>query len=69
MHADVDPPDQPLWPTVRRLSVLWREQTRFVVLGVTCAFLITGLTLLITKLIQSVIDDAIVADDRTRCPR
>ncbi len=68
MHADVDPPDQPFWPTVRRLSVLWREQTRFVVLGVSCAFLITGLTLYITKLIQQVVDDAIVADQPDKVP-
>ena len=68
MHHDVDPPDLPFLPTVRRLSVLWREQTRFVVLGVSCAFVITGLTLAITKLIQSVVDDAIVADRPDKVP-
>ena len=68
MHHDVDPPDLPFWPTVRRLSVLWREQSWFVVLGVSCAFAITGLTLAITKLIQSVVDDAIVADRPDRVP-
>ena len=49
--------------------MLWREQARFVVLGVTCAFLITGLTLTITKLVQSVIDHAIVANRPDRVPR
>ena len=68
MHHDVDPPDLAFWPTVRRLSVLWREQSWFVVLGVSCAFAITGLTLAITKLIQSVVDDAIVADRPDRVP-
>jgi ABC-type multidrug transport system fused ATPase/permease subunit len=68
VHHDVDPPDLPFWPTVRRLSVLWREQTRFVLLGVSCAFAITGLTLAITKLIQSVVDDAIVADRPDKVP-
>jgi ABC-type multidrug transport system fused ATPase/permease subunit len=66
---DVDPPDLPFWPTVRRLSVLWREQGRFVALSVTCAFLVTVLTLAITSLIQRVVDDAIVADDMGALPR
>jgi len=49
--------------------VLWREQGRFVALSVTCAFLVTVLTLAITSLIQRVVDDAIVADDMGALPR
>ena len=49
--------------------MLWREQGRFVALSVTCAFLVTVLTLAITSLIQRVVDDAIVADDMGALPR
>jgi ABC-type multidrug transport system fused ATPase/permease subunit len=45
---------------VRRLSVLWREQKRYVVGGVAAAFVTAGLSIWIAKLIQQVIDDAIV---------
>jgi ABC-type multidrug transport system fused ATPase/permease subunit len=66
---DVDPPDLPFWPTVRRLSSLWREQGRFVGVAVLCAFIVTALTLAITTLIQQVVDDAIVADQLDRLPK
>ena len=49
--------------------MLWREQGRFVALAVTCAFVVTILTLAITTLIQKVVDDAIVADDMGALPR
>ena len=35
----VDPPDLPLWPTMRRLLALWRGEWRHVAVGLVCALL------------------------------
>jgi ATP-binding cassette, subfamily B, bacterial len=59
-----DPPDLPIWPTLRRLLHLWRAEWRLVALALACALAGTGLALAIPKLIQRVIDDAILPDDR-----
>jgi len=61
--SPVDPPDLTLWPTVRHLFPLWRAQWRPVLLGLSCAFVFTGLSLAIPILIQRTIDDAIDGDD------
>ena len=55
-----DPEDYPLRPTVRRLTVLWWEERRFVLIGLGCALAYTGLSLTIPILIQRAIDDSIV---------
>ena len=60
---DVDPPDLTLWPTLRHLYPLWREQWRLVIVGLTCALAFTGLSLAIPILIQRTIDNAIVGGD------
>jgi ABC-type multidrug transport system fused ATPase/permease subunit len=57
--SSVDPPDLPLWPTLRRLAPLWWEQRRLAALGLVCAFVFTGLSLTIPVLVQRVIDEAI----------
>ncbi|HEX5799499.1 MAG TPA: ABC transporter ATP-binding protein [Gaiellaceae bacterium] len=64
--TSVDPPDLPLWPTLRRLAPLWWEQRRLAALGLVCAFVFTGLSLTIPVLVQRVIDEAIEGpyDDR-----
>jgi ABC-type multidrug transport system fused ATPase/permease subunit len=59
----VDPPDLPLWQTVRHLYPLWWEQRRLVSLGLACALAFTGLTLAIPILVQRTIDDAIDGPD------
>jgi ABC-type multidrug transport system fused ATPase/permease subunit len=56
----VDPPDLPLWPTLRRLYPLWWEQRRLVGLGLACALAFTALSLTIPILIQRTVDEAIV---------
>ncbi len=56
----VDPPDLPLWPTLRRLLSLWRDQWPLVALGLACALTYTVLSLLIPTLIQRAIDNAVV---------
>src|ERR671938_1271785 len=56
----VDPPDLPLWPTLRRLLILWREEWPSVALGLACALMYTVLSLLIPTLIQRAIDHAVV---------
>jgi ABC-type multidrug transport system fused ATPase/permease subunit len=56
----VDPPDLAMVPTLRRLLSLWREQGRWVALGLACAFAYTALSLAIPALIQRAIDNAIV---------
>ena len=61
--SPVDPPDLTLWPTLRHLFPLWRAQWRPVLLGLSCAFVFTGLSLAIPILIQRTIDDAIDGDD------
>ena len=60
----VDPPDLPLWPTIRHLYSLWRAQWRLIALGLTCALVFTGLSLTIPVLIQRTVDDAIDGRDR-----
>ena len=60
---DVDPPDLTLWPTLRHLYPLWREQWRLVAVGLVCALAFTGLSLAIPILIQRTIDDAIDGGD------
>ena len=56
----VDPPDLPLWPTARRLLGLWREEWRYVAIGLVCALGYTTLSLAIPVLISRAIDRAIV---------
>jgi ATP-binding cassette subfamily B protein len=60
---DVDPPDLTLWPTLRHLYPLWREQWRLVIVGLICALAFTGLSLAIPILIQRTIDNAIDGGD------
>ena len=60
---DVDPPDLTLWPTLRHLYPLWREQWRLVAVGLVCALAFTGLSLAIPILIQRTIDNAIDGGD------
>jgi len=55
----VEPPDLGLWPTVKGLARLWREQGRLVLLGLACAFVYSGLALAIPIVIRHAIDDAI----------
>src|SRR3954464_15919941 len=55
----VDPPDLSLWPTVKGLFGLWREQWRLVTVGLVCAFVMTGLSLAIPIVIKRAIDDSI----------
>ena len=55
-----------MWPTLRRLLGLWREQGRWVALGLTCAFAYTALSLAIPILIQRAIDHAIVPGDTSQ---
>ena len=64
--TSVDPPDLPLWPTIRRLAPLWWEQRRLAALGLACALVFTALSLTIPVLVQRVIDEAIEGpyDDR-----
>ncbi len=62
----VDPPDLPLWQTVRHLYPLWRAQSRLVLVGLACALAFTGLTLTIPILVQRTIDDAIDGPDGSR---
>ncbi len=59
----VDPPDLPLWPTLRHLFPLWRAQGRLVIVGLICALIFTGLSLAIPILIQRTIDNAIDGGD------
>jgi ABC-type multidrug transport system fused ATPase/permease subunit len=55
-----DPEDYPLRPTVRRLTVLWWQERRLVLIGLACAMAYTGLSLAIPILIQRAIDNSIV---------
>jgi ABC-type multidrug transport system fused ATPase/permease subunit len=63
--STVDPPDLPLWQTVRHLYPLWRAQWRLVSLGLACALAFTVLTLSIPILVQRTIDDAIDGPDHS----
>ncbi len=65
---DVNPPDLAFRPTIPRLAVLWKEQRRFVVLAIGCAFAVTALTIGISRLIQAVVDNAIVPGDPGEAP-
>ncbi|HET6849933.1 MAG TPA: ABC transporter ATP-binding protein [Gaiellales bacterium] len=56
----VDPPDLPMWPTLRRLLTLWKGEWRSVALGLACALAYTVLSLAIPILLQRAIDNAIV---------
>jgi ABC-type multidrug transport system fused ATPase/permease subunit len=62
MHVPmiVEPPDYPLLPTFRRLLRLWREQWRLGALGLSCAFIFTGLSLAMPVVMQRGIDHAVV---------
>src|SRR3954447_4095608 len=62
----VDPPDLSLWPTVKGLFGLWREQWRLVTVGLLCAFVMTGLSLAIPIVIKRAIDEAIAPTDGQR---
>jgi ABC-type multidrug transport system fused ATPase/permease subunit len=55
----VDPPDLTLWPTVKGLARLWREQWRLVTVGLVCALGTTTLSLAIPIVIKRAIDDSI----------
>ncbi|MFL5928450.1 MAG: ABC transporter ATP-binding protein [Gaiellaceae bacterium] len=55
----VDPPDLSLWPTVKGLAHLWREQWRLVTVGLVCALGTTVLSLAIPIVIKRAIDDSI----------
>ena len=59
----VDPPDLPLRPTLRRLLPLWWEQRRLAALAVTCAVMVTTLSIGIPILISHVIDDVVGGDN------
>ena len=61
----VDPPDLPLWQTIRHLYPLWRAQWRLVAIGLVCALAFTGLSLTIPVLVQRTIDDAIDGPDKS----
>ena len=61
----VDPPDLTLWPTIRHLYPLWRAQWRLAAIGLSCALVFTGLSLLIPILVQRTIDNAIDGGDRS----
>src|SRR5207249_4155018 len=58
------PPDYALWPTMRRLLRLWREQWRLVALGLACAVAYATISLTIPILIARAIDHAIVRHNR-----
>lgn len=61
--SPVDPPDLALGPTLRHLFPLWWERRRTVAWALLCALGFTGLSLLIPKLVQLAIDDAIDQSD------
>ncbi|HEY8628602.1 MAG TPA: ABC transporter ATP-binding protein [Gaiellaceae bacterium] len=56
----VEPPDYPLLPTFRRLLGLWREEWHLGALGLSCAFVFTGLSIGIPVVMQRAIDHAVV---------
>ena len=63
--SPVDPPDLPLWQTIRHLYPLWRAQSRLIAIGLVCALAFTGLSLTIPVLVQRTIDDAIDGPDHS----
>jgi ATP-binding cassette, subfamily B, bacterial len=62
----VDPPDLSLWPTVKGLALLWREQWRLVTVGLVCALGTTTLSLAIPLVIKRAIDDSIAPTNGDR---
>jgi ABC-type multidrug transport system fused ATPase/permease subunit len=68
LGLDVDPPDLPFWATVRRMAALWRPEWRNGAVGIAAALATTALSLTITKLVQLVIDRAVVPDRPDRLP-
>src|SRR5699024_4969277 len=60
-----NPPDLPAGATTRRLVRLWWTERRAVLLGLAAALVYTVLSLALPVVVQRVIDDAIVPDDRT----
>jgi ABC-type multidrug transport system fused ATPase/permease subunit len=56
----VNPPDYGVRLTALRLLRLWKEQKRLVLLGLACAFLSAGVSLLIPLLVARAIDRSIV---------
>jgi ABC-type multidrug transport system fused ATPase/permease subunit len=55
----VDPQDLGLWPTAKGLAKLWREEKRLVVIGLTCAFAYSILSIAIPIVIRHAIDGSI----------
>jgi ABC-type multidrug transport system fused ATPase/permease subunit len=55
----VDPPDLGFWPTTKGLARLWREQKRLVIIGLSCAFFYSGLSIAIPIVIRHAIDNSI----------
>ena len=55
----VDPPDLGTIATAKRMARLWREQGRLVVIGLVCAFVYSGLSLLIPIVVRQAIDNSI----------
>ncbi|MFN8221682.1 MAG: ABC transporter ATP-binding protein [Gaiellales bacterium] len=64
--SQVDPADLPLGQTLRHLLPLWWERRRTVAFALACALAFTALSLLIPKLVQRAIDDAIERRDDGR---
>ena len=64
--SPVDPPDLKLRPTLRHLFPLWWEHRRTVAFALVCALGFTALSLLIPKVVQLAIDDAIDHHDATK---
>ncbi len=58
-HLSVDPPDLDTVATVKGLARLWREQARLVIVGLSCAFVYTGLSLAIPIVVRHAIDNSI----------
>ncbi len=61
--SSVDPQDYPTRETVRRLIPIWWGERSLVLIGLTCAFFYTTLSIAIPVLLQRAIDDAIVPQD------
>jgi ABC-type multidrug transport system fused ATPase/permease subunit len=55
----VNPPDLGFWPTAKGLARLWREEKRLVVIGLTCAFAYSVLSIAIPIVIRHAIDGSI----------
>jgi ABC-type multidrug transport system fused ATPase/permease subunit len=64
----VDPPDLSLWPTLRRLLRLWREQWKLGVFALSCSLVYTLISIAIPILIQRAIDNAIVPHKEGQLP-